>query len=787
VATQRKLADRLGEVRLVQAMLYLELGDLRTARRHLRAARPATGVQFDAEWHLADGMIALRSGDVLAAIAAWQRAVDLSAELADAIRFKAMSNLGSALTEVGRLRDAHTYLQRAAEISVSLGELCQAGATHNLGWILMRQGRLAAALERFQEAEAIAVRARIPLAQARVDQMHALEMAGLWDEAGQRLDALLSMLASPGTALLRAEVLLHRATIDCRQGEWAQALSHSAQAEELFRAQHQPLRRAAALVRRGQAAVGGDCLDETIVSEIRHAATLLTRRGEVSTAVEGQLVLGLALAQIGRRSSAQKAWRSCASLARSGPVLMRVQGHLADALASDERAARLRACRRGLDELDRYRAALSSAELRAYAVAHGLDLVEIGMGLARSGRQTFEWLERARATTAIGLGSVSDDPRLNADLSELRTMTTTVLERTEASEAAEVALLRQQRTLEERIRRQAWSVADGHRTTVRTGAGEVLKHLGEHCLVSYGVLAGRAVAVKLYRGRVTRHDLGPADSILNSVAALQYSARRLASPGRAGAARAVIESCLRELDTALVSHAPDAPIVIVPPGQLHAVPWGSLPSLVDRPVAVSPSAALWVRSLAAPAADGAPVLVAGPRLPHALDEVAMLGELYQHCTSFSPSDASCQKVCAALDGAPLGHLACHGHLRSDSPMFCSLELADGSLNLYDIDRLRNTPRRVVLSACDVGLMALRPGQDALGFASAFLARETAGIVAATIPVPDVETAPLMLSLHRRLLKGDSLPEALQQARSSVDTSSPEGLAASLAFTCFGAG
>src|SRR4051794_31205028 len=35
VATQRKLPGRLSEVRLVQAMLYLELGDLRTARRHL--------------------------------------------------------------------------------------------------------------------------------------------------------------------------------------------------------------------------------------------------------------------------------------------------------------------------------------------------------------------------------------------------------------------------------------------------------------------------------------------------------------------------------------------------------------------------------------------------------------------------------------------------------------------------------------------------------------------------------------------------------------------------------
>jgi CHAT domain-containing protein len=119
-------------------------------------------------------------------------------------------------------------------------------------------------------------------------------------------------------------------------------------------------------------------------------------------------------------------------------------------------------------------------------------------------------------------------------------------------------------------------------------------------------------------------------------------------------------------------------------------------------------------------------------------------------------------------------------------MFSALEMSDGMLNLYDIEQLNRTPHLVVLSACDTGVAAGPPGSEPLGFISAFLQRDTAAVVAATIPVPDAEAAPLMVSLHRHMVRGATLPEALQRSRGAVDTRSPKGLAASLAFTCFGA-
>jgi hypothetical protein len=43
----------------------------------------------------------------------------------------------------------------------------------------------------------------------------------------------------------------------------------------------------------------------------------------------------------------------------------------------------------------------------------------------------------------------------------------------------------------------------------------------------------------------------------------------------------------------------------------------------------------------------------------------------------------------------------------------------------------------------------------------------------------------MTDVHRALAAGCSLPEALADARTRVDTSAPAGLVAATAFSCFG--
>ena len=64
--------------------------------------------------------------------------------------------------------------------------------------------------------------------------------------------------------------------------------------------------------------------------------------------------------------------------------------------------------------------------------------------------------------------------------------------------------------------------------------------------------------------------------------------------------------------------------------------------------------------------------------------------------------ATAARVLNAIDGARLVHIAAHGTFRADSPLFSALQLDDGPLTVYDLERLRRGPHHLVLSSCDSG-------------------------------------------------------------------------------------
>ncbi len=99
-------------------------------------------------------------------------------------------------------------------------------------------------------------------------------------------------------------------------------------------------------------------------------------------------------------------------------------------------------------------------------------------------------------------------------------------------------------------------------------------------------------------------------------------------------------------------------------------------------------------------------------------------------------------------------------------MFCSLELADGHLTVYDLERLHRTPRRLVLSSCESGLSTVHAGDELMGFTAALFALGTATVIAAVVPVPDEATRGLMLALDDELRAGRAPAEALVNARAA---------------------
>jgi CHAT domain-containing protein len=207
-------------------------------------------------------------------------------------------------------------------------------------------------------------------------------------------------------------------------------------------------------------------------------------------------------------------------------------------------------------------------------------------------------------------------------------------------------------------------------------------------------------------------------------------------------------------------------------------------------VTVVPSAAAWLRATGLAVPDGPTVLVAGPRLPAAEAEIRALhqpGPAHPPATMLTGADATAAAVTAAMDGARLVHLAAHGVFRGDNPLLSTLELADGPLTAYELERLPRAPGCVILSACDAGLSGVRPGDELLGFGAVLLGAGTRTLVAGILPVPADRTADLMVGLHHRLDAGVGPARALADVQQAL-TADGDGIsyATAAAFVCVGA-
>jgi CHAT domain-containing protein len=176
-------------------------------------------------------------------------------------------------------------------------------------------------------------------------------------------------------------------------------------------------------------------------------------------------------------------------------------------------------------------------------------------------------------------------------------------------------------------------------------------------------------------------------------------------------------------------------------------------------------------------------------LPAAAIECTSLAAILPGARVLLGEQASAGMVAAALDGAALAHVAAHGTFRADNPLFSTIELADGPLTAYELERLGTPPGCVVLSTCDSGRSTVDAGDELLGFTAVLLGLGTRTLIASVLPVPAEATIALMLELHRRMVAGTGPAEALAAARrATIGDGSGDDLAyaTAAAFSCIGA-
>jgi len=430
-------------------------------------------------------------------------------------------------------------------------------------------------------------------------------------------------------------------------------------------------------------------------------------------------------------------------------------------------------------------------ELRMLASGHGVELGQLGLGeLLRDAppARLFSWMELTRAASLLfveqPVGAVEEElSALRAVEHELRSA-----RREEGREP--VGLLARRARLEARIRRTAWTGQHGVPDTDElVGMGELRSLLDGRYLAEYATAGDSLVAVVVGPRGARLVELGPAEPVFREASILLFALRRLLRGGPSGVqARQRTEFSLARLRRVLVTPlgvGDDVPLVVVPSGPLHRVPWSGLHT---GETCVVPSATFWARSRRAAASpDGTGLaLVAGPGLPGAMTEVQQVHRARPGSGLLLPPDSTVRATLKMISNAELAHVACHGLLRSDNPLFSSLLLSDGPLTLYEVLASGAVPRRVVLAACESGVEHSYAGGEVLGFVGALMARGTAGVVASTIPLPDGASVPLMTSLHRNVAAGESLPEALWKARTGADLERAEDYAAWAGVTAYGA-
>jgi tetratricopeptide (TPR) repeat protein len=687
---------------------------------------------------------------------------------------RALTSRGLIHLARGALGQAERDILRAEELFRAAGQELEAVDTlEHRGLIAFCRGDLPRTLSLYDEAAQRYAPISAPPPELVIDRCMALMAAGLPGDALEVVEQALSESAIQPRS--RAELLLAAANAALSAKNAEEALSRAGEARSLFRRQKREwwaARADLAIVRaRRDSGERGRSLLASCTAVARHMQELRAEEAPQALLLAGRLATEQGA------ESAHALLTAAARYQRHPSALVRATGWLAQALdreASGDSRGVFAACARGLDALDEHRMTLGSSELRALATGHGEELARLALRCAvdaQDARRSLAWSERWRST-ALSQPPVRPprDARLATQLSHLRSRSSQLAEvRSRGTDnspppAQRTAVENEVRELEQLIRSQRHHVSGAPGRPHRFDVHQFVEELDDEVFLELFDVDGLLHVVAVGRGRVRSRPVGKVDEALASVAAARFMLRQ-AARGRPTSLQGIGERLGAALLGPALEWLGSGLVVIAPPSRLHATPWALIPALSHRSVSVVPSAAMWRRARAARApSESRTVLIAGPGLRTGGAEVDALARSDPAAVLLRDGAATVSGCLSAIDGASLAHIAAHGRFRPDSPMFSALLVDDGPLTVHDFELLTRPPHRLVLSACDSGVMAPVGADELLGLTSALLSLGTAGVVSSIAEVNDEATVDLMLDLHQGFARGGSLPDVLLLAR-----------------------
>ncbi|HEX2714782.1 MAG TPA: CHAT domain-containing protein, partial [Candidatus Acidoferrales bacterium] len=247
------------------------------------------------------------------------------------------------------------------------------------------------------------------------------------------------------------------------------------------------------------------------------------------------------------------------------------------------------------------------------------------------------------------------------------------------------------------------------------------------------------------------------------------------------ATHAHLEALYRELMAPLLPLLENVRhLVIVPHGNLHYLPFHAIRAgdefLCDRfAISYAPSAQMFAvcQSRRATARGGSLIMgIPDQRAPQILAEVQCVAGLLPQPQLLIGSRATAAALREKGPEIDLLHIATHGTYRQDNPMFSSIRLGDGYLNLFDLSQMHLAASLVALSGCATGMNVVAGGDELLGLQRGLLRAGGASLLLSLWDVNDRSAAELMRHFYESFVKTGSAPRALQIAMQELRRNHP---------------
>ena len=769
--------DLIARITLTRAYAEAETGHAAAGSERCARVVQADGLSAETRG-LAWAQLALlrmRSGERELALMAFQAALDLlpsgHGELGALFLNRGNvhlqgNDLGAAAADFTRAREELARIANTVE---------QAKAEHNLGYTRLLGGDLVGAIQMIDEAAPVlsplsaAYRATV-----EQDRAEILTAAGRPREAARALSTAAGAYGSRRLRTFQAECELTLAWTLLREDP-AQARVVARRAARRFRGQASPARElradAAAVV--AEIAAGGRA--RTLLERVDRLAASLRAHGLAQDATLLQL-------QGARVSVARGALDDARSRLRrvrvdmSSPVTIRllwreVRAELAQA-RGDGRHARDHV-RAGLADLHTWQSSFGSLDLQSTLVGHGRDLAIHGLELALAHGDpglVFEWSERARTLVGrVAPVRPPADEQVARDLAELRML--------QAGQAGRRSPERRRiDELRSRVRQRRWYAEGAGAVTEPVDLDALRSALADDdaALVAHVVVRDRVTALVCTPREATVVELGSLQPLRDWLDALT-SDLTMAAAHRDDALAAPLRAALRsrlavvadQLVAPLLGSLGDYRVVLTPSGALAGTPWSLLPGLTGRPLTIPPSATRWIELRGAPTPRTVG-LVAGPGVDRGNEEVTRAAAMWPHARVLLGDNATSARVAGLAEEVDVLHLAGHGRHTGENPLFSAVELVDGPWFGYDIDELRRTPSTVVLSACELGRVSVRSGEEAIGMSAAWLHAGARTVLSSPVLIADDVACDAMASWHDLLAAGTAPADALARVTDSAD-------------------